>query len=253
MNIRFIVLTCDMYLNTRVVSQRQTFLKNQKRTFLTDSSEYNSDDVIGYDTPKNYDGIQDKYISFFKNYKFIDDYYFFIDDDTFVNVEKMRLLDLPSNKVRFCIFRQSYLDQNGMDIKGNYTGYPMYKISGQNTQLPLSYPSGGSGFIVSRETCLSIQTLLNSLSYDDIPKSGHSDVTVGFWLRSCDVDMIKVDYLWFNNPQKLLKECIGVDKYYFLSKNGWYFSTDEMENAVTYHYVSESMMYQLENNEIVYE
>ncbi len=241
---KFVILTCDNYLSTRVKSQRETFLANQKRIFLTDSSNLNIDDVIGYDTPKNYDGIQRKYYEFFRNYSFDDEYYFFIDDDTFVITDRIKNLYLKSPDEKFCIFRQAYLDQNGLDLFGNYTGYPMYKISGIGCQLPISYPSGGSGFIISRAACRSIKEFVNKTTFEQIAKSGHSDVTIGFWLRYCEVEMIKNTNFWFNTPDYLLSNCIGYERNEFISRNGWFFSEEEKSTAITFHYVNEEKMHE---------
>lgn len=231
MNIKFVVLTCDMYLETRVIAQRESFLYKQNRIFLTDSSEYNSDDVIGYDTPKNYEGIQDKYISFFKNYNFDADYYFFIDDDTFVNLNNLNSLELMGPESLFCLHRLCYLDEYARDYNGNYTGYPLYKIVGKNTQLPLTYPSGGSGFILSKSAVLGIQKFLLNTEYSEIPKSLHSDVSVGFWMRSCGVQLLQTNVFWFDIPDRLYNHEIVE------------FNNQDEQQAVTFHYVSVENMY----------
>ena len=44
--------------------------KNFNKCYLTDSSKYNSNNIVGYDTEQSYDGIQDKYISFFNSFAF---------------------------------------------------------------------------------------------------------------------------------------------------------------------------------------
>jgi hypothetical protein len=239
-NIKFIVLSCDKYLNSRCKAQRDSFLKNEKRIFLTDSSSFNGDDIIGYDTPQNYEGIQDKYISFFKNYSFDDsDYFFCIDDDTFVNLKNLNKLTLPDSNIPFCLHRICYLDQDAKDYHGNFTGYPLYKITGVETQLPLMYPSGGSGFILSKSACLNIQNFLNSTADSEIPRSAHGDVSIGFWMRSAKVSLIQTDLFWFDMPEKLYNHPF-VD-----------FGTEDESKSITFHYVSEDNMFVL-NNEYNY-
>ena len=158
-NMHLIVLSCDAYLETRIKDMDSTFGKHFNITYLIDSSFLNSEKIIGYDTPKNYDGIQEKYLSFFRNYEFTKDYYFFIDDDTFVIKKNLEKLELPPSDHPFCFFRRGYLDADGTDQLNQQTGYPLWKIRGENTHLPIEFPSGGSGFILSKSACL-LQQLL---------------------------------------------------------------------------------------------
>lgn len=89
-------------------------------------------------------------------------------------------MNLPRKDKKFCIHRICYLDQDAKDYHGYYTGYPLNKITGIGTELPIMYPSGGSGFILSKSACIAIQGFLKSITDEQIPRSGHSDVTIGF-------------------------------------------------------------------------
>lgn len=231
MNINFIVLTCDKYLDTRVKSIRETFGKGMKMTYLTDSSKYNDGEIVGYDTPQDYSGIQAKYYSLFINFDFSDsDYFFFIDDDTFVVKNNLYNLELPSPNDSFCYSRICRLNKDATDYHGNYTGYPLHTIVGQNSDLPLDYPSGGSGFIMSKSACISIQNYLKSTDVNLVQRSGHSDVTVGFWMRSSGVSVVLCDYLWWEKPENLFDQQF------------WPFDKESESKAITFHYVNESLM-----------
>ena len=234
MKINLIVLTCDKYLDTRVKSIRDSFGKGLKMTYLTDSSKYNDGEVIGYDTPQNYSGIQAKYYNLFSNFDFSDsDYFFFIDDDTFVVKNNLFNLELPHPDENFCYARICRLNKDATDIEGNYTGYPLHTIFGLGSELPLDYPSGGSGFIMSKSACLSIQNYLKNTDPNVLQRSGHSDVTVGFWMRSAGVDVIKCDYLWWEKPEHLLAR---------LGQQFHPFNEESESKAITFHYVNESLM-----------
>ena len=238
MNLQFVVLTCDSYLDSRVVDLRNTFLSNQNRVFLSDTISH-LEDVVGYNTPKNYDGIQDKYIQFFKNYDFSKfEYYFFIDDDTFVNVSNLQKLKLPDSSEKHCIYRLCYLSERGLDYHGNNTGYPIFKI--KNASLPVYHPSGGSGFILTKECCLKLQSYLNNLEYNKIPISGHSDVTIGFWLRECNVNMIPNGQLWWTKPEELY------------TNKDWPFNEQSEKEFITFHYIKDELVheYQKKYNQI---
>lgn len=228
-NLQFVILTCDEYLNDRVVNQNNTFLKGQNKIFITDS-ETNLENIIGYNTPKNYDGIQDKYINFFRNYNFnVYDYYFFIDDDTFININNLKKLELPPSNEEHCIYRLCYLSEIGLDYHGNNTGYPIYKI--KNASLPVYHPSGGSGFILTKECCLKIQSYLNSIEYSQIPISGHSDVTIGFWMRECNINLISNNQLWWTNAKDLYEN------------TDWPFSEKDEKKAISFHYIKDELLY----------
>jgi hypothetical protein len=231
-NMHLIVLSCDAYLETRIKDMDCTFGKHFNITYLIDSSFLNSEKIIGYDTPQNYDGIQDKYLSFFRNYEFTKDYYFFIDDDTFVIKKNIEKLELPPSDHPFCFFRRGYLDADGTDQLNQQTGYPLWKIRGENTHLPIEFPSGGSGFILSKSACLLIQNYLDTTPDEIIPRSGHSDVTLAFWLRNCDVEMIETDLFWWDRIGHMHVPFIWKGKLRnFLDK--------DIENAITFHYVKD--------------
>jgi hypothetical protein len=231
MNINLIVLTCDKYLDTRVKSIKETFGQELKMTYLTDSSIFNDGEIVGFDTPQNYSGIQAKYYNFFLNYDFSNsDYFFFIDDDTFVIKKNLFSLDLPSFDESFCLSRICRLNPDATDYHGNYTGYPLHTIVGQNSELPLDYPSGGSGFIMSKTACLNVQNYLKNTDVNIVQRSGHSDVTVGFWMRSSGVKVILCDQFWWEKPENLF------------GQEFWPFNEDSESKAVTFHYVNESLM-----------
>lgn len=229
-NFLFVILSTDKYIDDRVESIKQTWSKNLNKVFLVDK-KINENDLLGYGLPQIYDSIQLKYINFFKTYNFnLFEYYFFSDDDTFVNLKNVSKFQLPNSDICFCIGRKLLLNQDATDMFGRNTGYPMYKISGDNTKLPLYHPSGGSGFILSRATCIKIQTYLNSLNDSEIPKSGHSDVTVGFWVRNIDCEFINENNFWYEKPEILIH-----DEYSS-------YKPENDDNFLTYHYVNSNLM-----------
>ena len=225
-DIQFIVLTCDKYLNTRIQSIKNSWGKNQNVKYLTDTPSENAD-IIGYGTQKNYDGIFEKYVNFFKKYNFENhDYYFFTDDDTFVNLKNLENLILPEKEIPFCTGRLLCLNVDGTDLWGNQTGTNVQLINGENTELPIYYPSGGSGFIISQKGCKLIQNYLRLNK--NIPYCRFSDVSLGFWLRNSGVEFIPNNNFWWDTHQKLLN-------------NSWEkYTTDT--NVITFHYVNEQEM-----------
>jgi|688.fasta_scaffold818260_1 hypothetical protein len=225
-DLEFIVLTCDKYLSTRVEAIKNTWGKGQNIKFLSDSKSENKQ-ILGYDTPQSYDGIYLKYLHFFKSYDFHKkNYFFFIDDDTFVNLNNLKDLQLPTSDKLFAICRLLCLNNDGTDLYGNQTGTNLNLISGENTNLPLYYPSGGSGFILSKSACIAIQNYLNLTT--NTPQSIFSDVSLGFWARNCNVEIIPNANFWWDIHERLLQN--NVEKY------------ESDENVVTFHYVNELQM-----------
>ena len=230
-NLEFIVLTCDKYLNTRVKSIQETWGSNQNIKFLTDS-KIEDKDIIGFGTPQTYEGIFEKYLLFFKNYNFTKkDYYFFVDDDTFVNLKNLNKLNLPSKETLFLTGRVLCLNIDGTDLWGNQTGTNISLINGENTSLPLYYQSGGSGFILTQSSCVSIQNYLKSST--NIPYCRFGDVSLGFWARNCGINITPNENFWWDTHEKLLH-------------NNWVPYTTDV-NVITYHYVNEELMVEYNN------
>ena len=231
-NTKFVILSCDSYLESRIKTLRETWAKDISHVFLIDSDLEGIENIVGYNTPKNYDGIQEKYIQFFLNYNFENfEYYFFTDDDTFVILKNLEKEVVSSSDEFFCVGRHLHLSEFGMDKWGNNTHYPFHKISGNGSSLPLDYPSGGSGFILSRSACNLIKEYLKNTESREIPRSAHSDVSIGFWMRSAGVTLIPSNNLWWSTPEELVN-------------NTW----EKYENngeELTFHYVSMEKMVEL--------
>lgn len=226
MRIKFITLTCEKYHNTRVSKIKETWGKDQDVIFLSDMNV--GDDIIGYDyLPKGYENIHYKYSEFFRKYSDMSyDWYFFTDDDTYVNVNNIKiLLDKYISNDPICIGVYGKLNPDATDKDGNYTGFPLNTIQGSETSLPLTYPSGGAGFILSVESMRVINKYLNSV--DDIPRCYSSDVTIGFWIRNSGISPVNMYGFWWTNPVELKHDDESISKSY------------------TYHYVSEKMMDEL--------
>lgn len=222
----FIVLTCDKYIDTRVKTIKETWGDKANVIFLSDTPQ--EEDIIGYNTPQHYGGIQDKYIQFFKNYKFDSyKYYFFIDDDTFINLKFYDAIELPEKD--FCYCRYGLLGANGEDLQGRYTGYDFTMISGIETYRPLFYPGGGAGFIIDQSGMNKIKDKISNLNDNDIPRSGHSDVTMGFWLRLVVVKLFNSNFLNYSKPEDFSH------------------TEEDIKKNISYHYIDPNKMRELNN------
>lgn len=151
----YIILTCEPYLKTRCVWLRNTWLsqipQGDDYRFLS-SIPNPSQKVLGWNTPDNYEGCAQKYACLMKYAELPDaDWYVFVDDDTFVfpNRLKLRLLVQPSDGR---VFLGKLLDG------------------------PIPTMSGGAGFAVSRVLFQEIQRYVET--HEFTPSTHYSDVTL---------------------------------------------------------------------------
>ncbi len=65
----------------------------------------------------------------------------------------------------------------------------MQSLRGKNCELPLDYPSGGAGFVITREGFKSLRKYLRS--EPEFATAYNSDISIGFWMRnSGDFELI---------------------------------------------------------------
>jgi hypothetical protein len=204
MKIKYIIITCNEYHDTRVKAVQNSWGKDQDLLFLSDSNQ--GSNIIGYDyLQKGYANIWRKYFEFLKNFnEFDSDWYFFVDDDTFINITNIQgLLKDCNPESEVCMGHIGELNIDGTDMDGNQTGFPLNSIHGYNVELPLRYPSGGSGFILSKTAMLKIVYYIKNINIQDVPKCGCSDVTVGFWLKNNNIKIFDIKGFWYNTPKNL--------------------------------------------------
>jgi hypothetical protein len=231
MKIKFISTTCEKYHNDRVEGILNTWAVDQNITFLSDVNV--SDKIIGYDyLPKGYENIHYKYLEFLLKFDFQDeDWFFFTDDDTFVNVGNIHnLLQSYDFNDPICLGHLGVLNPNATDDSGQFTGFPLHTIMGKDTHLPIKYPSGGAGFILSKNALNLVREYLFSIQRFEIPRSYNSDVTMGFWLRNSKINLIDIQGFWWINPTQLNH------------------NIQDIKNSYTYHYVTPDMMREIKNN-----
>jgi hypothetical protein len=231
MKIKFIVLTCEKYHETRLKSIKDTWGNNQDVIFLSDFNQ--GKEIVGFDyIPTGYNNAPMKYVELMKTYEdFSADWYFFTDDDTFVNVRNIEniLSDFDVNE-KICVARIGKLNPDGTDMDGDQTGFDMSTIKGEETHLPLYTISGGSGFILSRKSMIGVCDYVK----DSInpPYCYKTDVTMAFWLRNSGTKIINTDRLCHNTPLKMNH------------------TKEDFNKSVSYHYVDHNMMRVLFNESI---
>ena len=95
MRICYVALTCEAYLKTRAVWQRETWLSaidpEDSYVYLSALSHPEDPHILGCGTADDYQSCPAKYIAFFKGWDLSGfDWYFFVDDDTFVFPHRLK-------------------------------------------------------------------------------------------------------------------------------------------------------------------
>jgi hypothetical protein len=213
-NVCYIILTCEKYLNTRVKWQKETCFKDVPESdlyFL--SCKEIKPNIYGWDTEDDYKSCITKYIKFFQNLTINYDWYMFIDDDTYV---------FP-NRV------EQYL--------ANYDKTAPLYIGSIWTHLKnLRFTSGGAGFFITHNTYNKIK---RHLSVDEntkiryIDNEIYGDVTFGLWVRELNRKT--------PNSVKLISDWVNLN-------TGRHNSINHIFKAVTFHQVVEEDQFRLYNN-----
>jgi hypothetical protein len=223
--IKYIILTCEKYHNTRLKVILETWGKDIDITFISDVAI--NDKIIGYDyLPKDYSFLSLRYIEYIKTLNEINyDWYIFADDDTFINIDNInKLLENKDRNSLISFGHTGELNIDGTDANGNQTGFPLSSIKGKNTLLPLTYYSGGAGFILSNISMRKISEYIKMSNIDEIPSSYNSDVTFGFWLMNNNIEINDIKGFWWTNPDDLKH------------------NDSQLVESYSYHYIDEKNM-----------
>lgn len=223
------MLTCEKYLNTRAKGVKDTWSKDLDIIHLSDKMNIR-EDVFSYEIPGGYSDMSKRYIEFFRNEKIGDyDWIIFCDDDSYFNMKNLyKLLENYDSNDKISIGRVGRLNPDATDMSGNFTGFPLNTIKGNNTHLPIDYYSGGAGFILSKPLFDDLQNYIKNEK--NLADSYNTDVTMGFWLRSINSKLIHFnDKFCHNNPFK---------------------NNLDIHSIVSCHYVTPEEMKKL--NEIIY-
>ena len=206
--IAYIILTCNKYMDTRVMYQKNTFLKNVDYYYISNKMD-KENHIYGFDTCDAYNDCPNKYLQFIKNMNIDYDFYLFIDDDSYVF----------SNKL---IHFLSYFDSQ----RHYYMG-----VDFSQTNI-LTVFSGGAGFILSNKTyCLLKNYLQNDKTIDEYKKEytilypncslNHGDVFMAMWLSE-------------TNKMNHLIQYVNTGKYFHAYTNK---DLNFIKNIITLHYL----------------
>ncbi len=184
------MLSCEKYLETRLkyVMENSLWSVNPEDVYVL-SANSKSPNIYGWNTPDNYEGCPLKYVRFLQN-KLIDyDWYYFMDDDTFMYVDRLHA------------FLQKYNEKESYYI-GNICKHISYPV----------YMSGGAGFLLSKPLYMALVEYVKSRSDTELLLSIYGDLCMGHWLtnvsQKCIVD-ISLFNPYMHKTEDELKNCIS--------------------------------------------
>lgn len=221
MKILCVIKTGINHKETRIPVLEKTWTKHIDYLYFSDyeDSEY---DMIKTTNNSTYVGAGEKGINFLNMIKDIEcndgkildiyDWIFYVDDDTFVNVNNLKefIKTADKNKIYGYIFDSEKNPDN-----------PMYQRN--VISKTAKFPSGGAGVLIGSE-------VLNKIPKFElfvVPSFGHDDVDMGLNFQMFDVEQIDPDLFNSQNPE--------------FHSHG----EDEIKKSITYHHIDADLMYSL--------
>lgn len=192
MKIQHFILTCDKNAELQDAI-RSTYAKDlDSYMFMGDS--FKSDSIAHVGLPVGYQYVPFKlaYCIMSCNSQDEFDFYFFQDDDTYVNVNllKKEISEIGLNDERpQCLGRifRNYGKKEALE-----QGMPLNSLRGKDCDLPVDYPSGGAGFILNRKGFKKLREYLRK--HADFATAYNSDISIGLWMRNAgDFELVHSD------------------------------------------------------------
>lgn len=203
MNCCYIISTCDKYLETRVKYQMDTFLKdvNKEDIFYLTSTSNHEKRHFGWNTMDDFQNITWKYIHFIHNMDSILDYdwYIFIDDDTFIFIERLQ------------------------NLLKNYNKNDLYYIGNELDHIEkefCKYMSGGAGYVVSNSLYRLLYNHVKNVGINNSYKHWCDDLCVGLWINQLksNNNIIQIDnknfHIEIHNNEAELNNAITFHRIY---------------------------------------
>lgn len=209
MKIIFSIISCKNYINTRQAVLKKTWLNGIDYFF---SSDCNTKDNVCFSNLQGHRSAEEKQLKAIRyaweTYRKYD-WFFFCDDDTYINIYNLN----------------TYI--NGIDASNNSFGlvfskelYPLNPIW-PYVEKNFQYYSGGAGFAIRND----LMEKIYNKNFDI--NTGYSDISVGYLLKGENL-----------NNCHLLNQ----DNPYHLNHN-----YDTIKLSISYHYMNDDMINELYN------
>jgi len=182
MKIQNLIITCDKNAGLQDTI-RQTYAKDCD-SYLFFGDSFGSDSIAYLGIPTGY-----QYVPFKLAYGIMScnshdefDFYFFQDDDTYVDIAALKKeienCEMSNEKPQ-CLGRifRNYGQKEALE-----QGMPLQSLRGKDCNLPVDYPSGGAGFVINRVGFKAIRNYLRSNV--EFATAYNSDISIGLWMRN---------------------------------------------------------------------
>ena len=238
----FFTLTTSVKLKDRHAAQKETWLKGLDYVY---ASDINCEDQLKFSDKRDHQSAEEKQLNSLKylcRAKKDYDWYFFGDDDTFVNVKNLTsFLEtvpphvLSSGRITHLnMASSSLLHFLSLKYKKLVNQNPISKyvniIDKVQFILPRKFPyySGGAGFVLRREALEVLST------WEEFPYSSFSDVSMGLLMKEHNLPLY--DNLKFEGGAPFGGQ-------YSSSSHGD--SLEKIKSMITYHYLKPQEMKKL--------
>jgi len=206
MRVAYIILTCEKYLDTRIIWQRQTSLAHvpSEDIFYLGHTMNEEQRLFSWGAADNYESLPYKYYDFFRNTALTYDWYVLMDDDTYVYPDRLAaVLSTYDPSTKMCI---------GKTL--NHVKDELW-----------SYPSGGAGTAISNALYEALCHHVRTASPSTTLVHWCADICVGKWVKD-QTEVICVDHPQFHT-----------DPYHPLQ--------DDAAKAITFHHLRTHQEYLL--------
>lgn len=191
MKIQNLIITCNKNVELQN-SIRRTFAKDaDSYLFFGDSFDYDTISCLGLQTGYQQVPFKLAYCIMSCNSQDEFDFYFFQDDDTYVDIKKLKK-EIADSGMSFAEDKPQCLGRIFRDYgqkEALEQGMPLQSLRGKNCELQVDYPSGGAGFVLNRA---GFKRLRNYLRLNpEFATAYNGDISIGLWMRnSGDFELI---------------------------------------------------------------
>ncbi len=176
MRIAYIVLTCRAYETTRMVWQKETVFSttDMADVYYLGHAMRPSDRLYSWGAGDDYESLPYKFADFFRWSELDYDWYFLMDDDTFVYTERLQ--------ERVHAIQQGGIQQDRIDPRQEayMEGHLLTHIA--HTPWGL-YHSGGAGTLLSAKVYESVRQLFRGIVEEYRSPHWCADICLGLWTK----------------------------------------------------------------------
>ena len=171
MRIAYVVLTCEKYISTRMLWQKETVFAgvDQADIFYLGHTMKKEDRLFSWGAKDDYDSLPYKFIDFFRHSHLDYDWYFLMDDDTYLYTNRLcRRLALLEHNMN--PHRDAYIE-----------GHIMTHIA--HTEWGI-YHSGGAGTLLSARVYNEVRQMFQTIPANFRAPHFCADICLGLWTKN---------------------------------------------------------------------